>query len=94
MIVSQIPRGKVLSYSDVARLSGMKSPRPVGNILHQNKDPIKVPCHRVVHKDGALAKRYGLGGIKAQEERLEKEGVEVVNAMVDMKKYKMKKDLI
>jgi methylated-DNA-protein-cysteine methyltransferase-like protein len=74
-IVSKIPKGKVLTYKRVALLSGVKNPRVVGFALHANKNPDQVPCHRVVKSDGFLAKGYAFGGIKAQEEKLKKEGV-------------------
>jgi len=51
-IVARIPRGKVLSYKEVAILAGNpKSYRAVGNILNKNYDP-KIPCHRVIRSDG------------------------------------------
>lgn len=51
-IVKKIPKGKVLTYKEVAKLAG--SPlafRAVGNILNKNYDP-GIPCHRVVRNDG------------------------------------------
>ncbi|OGM56721.1 hypothetical protein A3A50_05190 [Candidatus Woesebacteria bacterium RIFCSPLOWO2_01_FULL_38_20] len=39
-IVRLIPKGKVLTYGRVAKLTGIKSPRYVGRVLHLNKDPI------------------------------------------------------
>ena len=52
-IVSKIPRGKVLTYKEVARRVGSPNAyRAVGNILNTNFNP-KIPCHRVVRSDGA-----------------------------------------
>ena len=70
-----IPRGKVLTYGELAQLSGVKSPRAVGSILHQNTDSKKIPCHRVVNSKGQLAKRYAFGGERAQRMKLKGEGV-------------------
>lgn len=51
-IVQKIPKGKVLTYKEVARKAGKpKACRVVGNILNKNYDP-KIPCHRVVKSDG------------------------------------------
>jgi len=51
-IVSKIPKGKTLSYKDVAKLAGSpKAYRAVGNILNKNRDP-QVPCHRVIRSNG------------------------------------------
>ena len=52
-IVSRIPRGKVLTYKEVAQLAGSpRAYRAVGNILHHNDDWKKIPCHRVIRSDG------------------------------------------
>jgi O-6-methylguanine DNA methyltransferase len=56
-IVSQIPKGEVLSYKEVAELAGSpRAYRAVGNLMHNNPNPSHVPCHRVI------ASNYGLGG--------------------------------
>lgn len=53
-VVKQIPRGKVLTYKEVARRAGKpKAYRAVGNILNKNKNP-QVPCHRVIRSDGKI----------------------------------------
>jgi len=53
-VVKKIPRGKVLTYKEVARRVGRpKAYRAVGNILNGNRDP-KVPCHRVIRSDGKI----------------------------------------
>lgn len=51
-IVKHIPRGKVLTYRQVAVKAGRpRAYRAVGNILSKNYDT-KIPCHRVVRSDG------------------------------------------
>lgn len=51
-IVSQIPRGKVVTYQQIAAELGNKGlARAVGNALHRNPYLIKIPCHRVVRSD-------------------------------------------
>ncbi len=53
-VVKKIPKGKVLTYKEVARRAGsVKASRAVGNILNKNYDP-KIPCHRVIRSDGKL----------------------------------------
>ena len=53
-VVRKIPKGKTLSYSEVARRAGSSgAARSVGNILSKNYDP-KIPCHRVIRSDGSL----------------------------------------
>lgn len=51
-VVSRIPKGKTLTYGEVAELAGSPGAfRAVGNIMSKNYDP-KIPCHRVVRADG------------------------------------------
>ena len=53
-IVKKIPKGKTMSYKEVARAAGSpRAWRAVGNILNKNKDPL-VPCHRVIKSDGRV----------------------------------------
>ena len=53
-VVRKIPKGKVLTYKQVAIKAGHpKAYRAVGNILNKNRDP-KVPCHRVIRSDGKI----------------------------------------
>lgn len=52
--VAKIPKGKTLSYKQVARLAGNEEAyRVVGNILNKNKDS-RIPCHRVIRANGKL----------------------------------------
>ena len=51
-IVKKIPKGKTLTYKEVATLAGKpRAYRAVGNILNKNYDS-SIPCHRVVRSDG------------------------------------------
>ena len=51
-IVRLIPRGKVLTYKEVAKKAGHPLAfRAVGNILNKNHDK-NIPCHRVIRSDG------------------------------------------
>lgn len=45
----QIPRGRVVTYSELAaKLGNPRAARAVGNALRRNPVPLFVPCHRVV----------------------------------------------
>lgn len=71
-VVKQIPKGKVLTYKEVARKAGRpKAYRAVGSILNKNYNP-KIPCHRVVRSDGKIG-GYNRGA-KIKKKLLEKEG--------------------
>lgn len=51
-IVRRIPKGKTLSYKQVAQKIGRPNAfRAVGNTLKKNYDPA-IPCHRVIRSDG------------------------------------------
>lgn len=53
-VVKNIPKGKTLTYRQVAELAGKPdAQRAVGNILHANRDK-DIPCHRVIRGDGSL----------------------------------------
>ena len=74
--VRRIPRGKVSTYGQIARLIGSpQSARYVGWALRNNSEPVKAPCHRVVFKDGRLAQGYAFGGEDKQRCLLAGEGV-------------------
>lgn len=85
--VKRIPKGHVATYGQVAEMAGNKRMcRAVGNALHNNPDPDNIPCFRVVNSQGKLASNFAFGeGV--QESLLLKEGVEVINGKVDLKKY-------
>ncbi|HBT81840.1 6-O-methylguanine DNA methyltransferase [Candidatus Giovannonibacteria bacterium RIFCSPHIGHO2_01_FULL_48_47] len=72
-VVRKIPRGKTLTYKEVARRAGSpRACRGVGNILKKNFDP-KIPCHRVIRSDG---KPGGYNrGRRAKMRLLKKEGI-------------------
>lgn len=77
-VVRKIPKGKTLTYSEVARLAGSPgAARAVGNILHKNPDPKIIPCHRVITKNGRPGSNFGLGGPSVQIEKLKKEGIKL-----------------
>ena len=85
VLVSQIPRGKVATYGQIANILGTKDSRRIGHALHANKDR-RVPCHRVVMKDGSLAPGFAFGGPMEQKKILLSEGVKFIKNRVDLEK--------
>lgn len=74
-LVAQIPRGRVMTYGQLAAICGnARAARIVGGIAHFG-DP-DLPWQRVVNKQGGLAAGYP-GGREAHAEHLRGEGVEV-----------------
>lgn len=75
-VVKTIPKGKVMSYGQVAFLAGNPHwSRVVGYALHANPEPGVIPCHRVVMKDGSVSPGFAFGGSEIQRQLLESEGV-------------------
>ncbi len=65
-IVRKIPKGKTLSYKQVAAYAGRPNAyRAVGTILGKNTDK-SIPCHRVIKSDGTVGGYNGLRGNKEQ----------------------------
>jgi O-6-methylguanine DNA methyltransferase len=75
-VVKNIPKGKTLSYKEVATLAGSsKAYRAVGTILKQNQDT-DIPCHRVIKANKTLGQYNRLQGV-SKKEILIQEGVEI-----------------
>ena len=75
-VVRRIPRGRVATYGQVARLAGLSGhARQVGYALHSMATDHPVPWHRVVNARGAISPRSELGSDLIQRQLLEREGV-------------------
>ena len=88
-IVKQVPKGKVVTYGQVACAMGSpRAARQVGWALHVNPEPGRIPCHRVVNRFGRMAPTFAFGGEEVQAQLLRDEGVEVrEDHTVDLEKY-------
>ena len=75
--VMRIPRGRVATYGQIARVAGMPHHhRQVGRALRHLVDDGLVPWHRVVDANGRISARSVGGEVEAlQWELLEREGV-------------------
>lgn len=77
-VVRRIPRGRVATYGQVARLAGgTVTARQVGYALHALPEGTTVPWHRVVNRVGRISLPPEQGGIE-QRIRLAREGVDVI----------------
>jgi methylated-DNA-protein-cysteine methyltransferase-like protein len=83
-VVSEIPKGNVATYGQIARLTGHpKNARLVGKVLSVSGCYGNFPCHRVVDHSGRL-----VPGWKEQARLLEHEGVKLKDSdHVDIKLY-------
>lgn len=72
-IVRKIPRGKTMTYKEVAAKAGNPgAARVVGSVMKANYDP-EIPCHRVLRSDGKIGD-YNRGGSAAKLKLLREEG--------------------
>lgn len=75
-MVRQIPRGRVATYGQVARLAGLaRQARQVGYAMHALPGGSAVPWHRVVNVRGEISRRARGTGELEQRALLEREGV-------------------
>ena len=80
-IVKQIPAGRVTNYGSIAKAISMpRASRMVGyamNASHTHSEYI--PAHRVVNRNGMLTGKMHFATPTAMQEKLEAEGIVVVN---------------
>jgi methylated-DNA-[protein]-cysteine S-methyltransferase len=73
-----IPKGKVTSYSHIAKKLNTKAFRAVGVALSKNQFAPVVPCHRVVCSNGFIGGfNGGYEDSKIKEKLLKSEGIEI-----------------
>ena len=90
-LTKQIPRGKVATYGQLAKLAGSPgAARAVGMCMKTNPNAPIVPCHRVVAADGSLTGYSAGEGVSTKKEMLLKEGVMFRGDKVDLQKSQWK----
>jgi O-6-methylguanine DNA methyltransferase len=84
-LTRQIPKGKVATYGQLAKLAGNpKSARAIGIFMRTNPDAPHTPCHRVVSSVGDLTGYSGEGGTTQKRQMLLDEGVTFIGNRVDL----------
>ena len=88
-VVRRIPRGRVATYGQVARLAGLGGlARQVGYALHALPWEGLAPWHRVLNARGAISLPPAGGADLTQRLRLEREGVRFdARGRVDLARY-------
>ena len=77
-VVSNISRGRVMAYGEVARSAGYpRHARMVSKAMGRSPDPL--PWFRVVRSDRTLAFEVDSTAYKKQRSLLEEEGVQFIN---------------
>ncbi len=91
-LVARVPRGKVVTYGQVAALLGApRAARAVGTALRHLPRPLtkKVPWQRVINASGGISLRGDV--VRAEEQRwlLEEEGIAFDrNGKVNLEQYR------
>jgi methylated-DNA-protein-cysteine methyltransferase-like protein len=79
--VSRIPRGRVMSYGEVARVAGYpRHARMVSKAMSRSPEPL--PWYRVVRSNRTLAFEVASEPYNKQQGLLEKEGVQIISGKV------------
>lgn len=92
-VVASIPRGRVMTYGDIAALAGHPyAARQVGGLAHFG--PTELPWHRVVNRLGECAAGY-YGGKTGHQAALEQEGVAIKDCrIVDFETRRWRPDIV
>ncbi len=91
--MKKIPRGKVATYQQVAKLAGsLGAARAVGTAMRKNPNAPIVPCHRVVGSDGRMHGYSAKGGIVSKIQMLKKEGVSFFGDKVQLDESRWKRN--
>ena len=86
--IAAIPSGKVASYGQLATLAGQTgAARWVGWCLRHLPKDSSLPWHRIITASGKLAFPPATKSYLRQREKLEKEGVQLHNHKVSMKRF-------
>ena len=88
-VVAQIPRGRVATYGQIARLAGLgRRARLVGYALRRAPSELALPWHRVINAQGRIAFPAEHNHYRRQQQRLRAERIEVRNGRVDLGRYR------
>jgi methylated-DNA-protein-cysteine methyltransferase-like protein len=87
-VVSEIPSGHVLTYGEVARLSGMpRAARRVSQALRRAPRGLNLPWHRVINSQGKISFPEDSGGWIKQKNKLEEEGVVFLKGKINLEQF-------
>ncbi|MEE4174801.1 MAG: methylated-DNA--[protein]-cysteine S-methyltransferase [Xanthomonadales bacterium] len=87
-VVADIPPGFVLTYGEVARLSGApRFARRVGQAMRWAPRDLKLPWHRVINAQGKISFPADSAAYQEQKDRLEAEGVIFLKGRIDLQRH-------
>jgi len=87
--VALIPKGKIATYGQVARLAGYPShARYVGSTLKKLPKNSKLPWFRVINAQGKISFPLGSDAYVRQYDLLTQEGIKFNNDKISLKRYR------
>lgn len=87
-IIRTIPRGRVATYGQIARLADMPNgARAVGHALKHLPVNTCLPWHRVVNTGGRISLPQESPNYRRQTQRLRKEGIEIYQDRISLDKF-------
>ncbi len=92
--VKKIPKGKVASYGQIARLAGKPNgARGVGWILNSSAEAHDLPWQRVLNSKGKISFPKNSDEFKLQKSLLQREGIKFFeDHSIDLDKFGWKKE--
>lgn len=83
-----VPRGKVITYGQLAALAGLPgAARLAGTVLCGLPENTELPWHRVINAQGKISLPADSAAYKKQQQRLQAEGVQMVNEKISLRIY-------
>ena len=88
-LLKKIPKGKVITYKELAIALNTKAYRAIGQILKKNKNPETIPCYKVIKTDGNIGGYCGSSqkNINKKIKLLKKDGIKIENNKINLDKY-------
>ena len=88
LALAQIPKGKVITYGNLAKLAGMPNgARLAGRLMCELPDKSNLPWHRVINAQGRLSLPVDSDGYREQLQRLQKDGIDINNGKIKLSIY-------
>lgn len=83
-----IPAGTVITYGQLATLAGLPgAARLAGSVLCGLPENTELPWHRVINAQGKISLPTNSAAYKNQRQRLQAEGVQMVNDKISLRIY-------
>lgn len=88
LALKQIPRGRVVTYGQLACLAGLPgAARLAGNVLRNLPAGTRLAWHRVINAQGKLSLPPDSPAYQEQLRRLTTEGVEITNGKISLVRF-------